>query len=153
MFQDYNDDIRQEQMWEMQILSTQRQHMTPPDSSQSGSEETLPLLSGERGAPATSAAAAAHAAAAAAAATHLSHQQQQPVQPVHVQTMVNGHDAAAAVGIVTIDQDTMTPLHHQTMVANQQQQVPVIPVLLFQRLLVSVLFVQLNDRPTQERHD
>ncbi|XP_077283323.1 uncharacterized protein LOC143909282 isoform X2 [Arctopsyche grandis] len=122
---DYNDDIRQEQMWEMQILSTQRQHMTPPDSSQSGSEETLPLLSGERGTPATSAAAAAHAAAAAAAAaaaTHLSHQQQQPVQPVHVQTMANGHDAAAAVGIVTIDQDTMTPLHHQTMVANQQQQ-------------------------------
>lgn len=43
--QDYNDDIRQEQMLEMQILSSQNEQrrLTPPDSSRSGSEETLPL--------------------------------------------------------------------------------------------------------------
>ncbi|CAH0717645.1 unnamed protein product, partial [Brenthis ino] len=42
---DYNDDIRQEQMLEMQILSSQNEQrrLTPPDSSRSGSEETLPL--------------------------------------------------------------------------------------------------------------
>ncbi|XP_030028231.1 KH domain-containing, RNA-binding, signal transduction-associated protein 2 isoform X2 [Manduca sexta] len=42
---DYNDDIRQEQMLEMQILSsqTEQRRLTPPDSSRSGSEETLPL--------------------------------------------------------------------------------------------------------------
>ncbi|CAK1590884.1 unnamed protein product [Parnassius mnemosyne] len=42
---DYNDDIRQEQMLEMQILSSQndQRRLTPPDSSRSGSEETLPL--------------------------------------------------------------------------------------------------------------
>ncbi|RVE50808.1 hypothetical protein evm_004557 [Chilo suppressalis] len=42
---DYNDDIRQEQMLEMQILSsqTEQRRPTPPDSSRSGSEETLPL--------------------------------------------------------------------------------------------------------------
>ncbi|XP_028036734.1 KH domain-containing, RNA-binding, signal transduction-associated protein 2-like isoform X2 [Bombyx mandarina] len=42
---DYNDDIRQEQMLEMQILSSQndQRHLTPPNSSRSGSEETLPL--------------------------------------------------------------------------------------------------------------
>lgn len=43
--QDYNDDIRQEQMLEMQILSsqTEQRRLTPPESSRSGSEETLPL--------------------------------------------------------------------------------------------------------------
>ncbi|XP_069355901.1 KH domain-containing, RNA-binding, signal transduction-associated protein 2-like isoform X2 [Maniola hyperantus] len=42
---DYNDDIRQEQMLEMQILSSQNEQRrpTPTDSSRSGSEETLPL--------------------------------------------------------------------------------------------------------------
>ncbi|OWR41113.1 hypothetical protein KGM_216167 [Danaus plexippus plexippus] len=42
---DYNDDIRQEQMLEMQILSSQNEQrrLTPPDSSRSGSEEALPL--------------------------------------------------------------------------------------------------------------
>ncbi|XP_045540304.1 KH domain-containing, RNA-binding, signal transduction-associated protein 2, partial [Papilio machaon] len=42
---DYNDDIRQEQMLEMQILSSQseQRRLTPPESSRSGSEETLPL--------------------------------------------------------------------------------------------------------------
>ncbi|XP_041981560.1 KH domain-containing, RNA-binding, signal transduction-associated protein 1 [Aricia agestis] len=42
---DYNDDIRQEQMLEMQILSSQSdpRRLTPPDSSRSGSEEALPL--------------------------------------------------------------------------------------------------------------
>ncbi|XP_049880073.1 KH domain-containing, RNA-binding, signal transduction-associated protein 1-like isoform X3 [Pectinophora gossypiella] len=42
---DYNDDIRQEQMLEMQILSSQndQRRLTPPDSSRSGSEEALPL--------------------------------------------------------------------------------------------------------------
>ncbi|XP_028159889.1 KH domain-containing, RNA-binding, signal transduction-associated protein 2-like isoform X2 [Ostrinia furnacalis] len=42
---DYNDDIRQEQMLEMQILSSQNEQrrLTPPESSRSGSEETLPL--------------------------------------------------------------------------------------------------------------
>lgn len=45
---DYNDDIRQEQMLEMQILSSQseQRRLTPPDSSRSGSEETLPLRDG-----------------------------------------------------------------------------------------------------------
>lgn len=115
-------------MWEMQILSTQRQHMTPPDSSQSGSEETLPLLSGERNPPPS-----AHQQSVPhvqqTANQHVqqqtSHVQQQTthVQPVHVQPMTNGHGVEATVGIVTIDQETMTPLHHQTMVATQQQQV------------------------------
>ncbi|KAH9645732.1 hypothetical protein HF086_010128 [Spodoptera exigua] len=43
--QDYNDDIRQEQMLEMQILSsqTEQRRLTPPESSRSGSEEALPL--------------------------------------------------------------------------------------------------------------
>ncbi|XP_060807254.1 KH domain-containing, RNA-binding, signal transduction-associated protein 2 isoform X3 [Amyelois transitella] len=42
---DYNDDIRQEQMLEMQILSsqTEQRRLTPPDSSRSGSEEALPM--------------------------------------------------------------------------------------------------------------
>ncbi|CAG9792893.1 unnamed protein product [Diatraea saccharalis] len=42
---DYNDDIRQEQMLEMQILSsqTEQRRPTPPECSRSGSEETLPL--------------------------------------------------------------------------------------------------------------
>ncbi|KAJ8710339.1 hypothetical protein PYW07_009705 [Mythimna separata] len=42
---DYNDDIRQEQMLEMQILSSQseQRRLTPPESSRSGSEEALPL--------------------------------------------------------------------------------------------------------------
>ncbi|XP_050552183.1 KH domain-containing, RNA-binding, signal transduction-associated protein 2 isoform X3 [Spodoptera frugiperda] len=42
---DYNDDIRQEQMLEMQILSsqTEQRRLTPPESSRSGSEEALPL--------------------------------------------------------------------------------------------------------------
>ncbi|CAG4939305.1 unnamed protein product [Colias eurytheme] len=42
---DYNDDIRQEQMLEMQILSSQNEQRrpTPTDSSRSNSEETLPL--------------------------------------------------------------------------------------------------------------
>lgn len=43
-FQDYNDDIRQEQMWEMQILSTQQgregsyQTTDAPSSPETGSE-------------------------------------------------------------------------------------------------------------------
>ncbi|XP_045505150.1 KH domain-containing, RNA-binding, signal transduction-associated protein 2-like isoform X2 [Colias croceus] len=42
---DYNDDIRQEQMLEMQILSSQNEQrrLTPPESSRSNSEETLPI--------------------------------------------------------------------------------------------------------------
>ncbi|XP_022125865.2 KH domain-containing, RNA-binding, signal transduction-associated protein 2 isoform X1 [Pieris rapae] len=42
---DYNDDIRQEQMLEMQILSSQNEQrrLSPPESSRSNSEETLPI--------------------------------------------------------------------------------------------------------------
>ncbi|KAL4716022.1 hypothetical protein ACJJTC_003811 [Scirpophaga incertulas] len=42
---DYNDDIRQEQMLEMQILSTQTEQRrpTPPETSRCGSEEALQI--------------------------------------------------------------------------------------------------------------
>ncbi|XP_048484173.1 KH domain-containing, RNA-binding, signal transduction-associated protein 2 isoform X2 [Plutella xylostella] len=57
---DYNDDIRQEQMLEMQILSSvseQARRLTPPASSHSGSEEALPAAAANKhrlsGAPPT----------------------------------------------------------------------------------------------------
>ncbi|CAG9131125.1 unnamed protein product [Plutella xylostella] len=48
---DYNDDIRQEQMLEMQILSSvseQARRLTPPASSHSGSEEALPAAAANK---------------------------------------------------------------------------------------------------------
>lgn len=40
MLQDYNDDIRQEQMWEMQVLSSQKQGRAD-DGSAGSAEERL----------------------------------------------------------------------------------------------------------------
>lgn len=37
LFQDYNDDIRQEQMWEMQVLSSQKN--TKSDESNNGGSQ------------------------------------------------------------------------------------------------------------------